>query len=85
MTYLFLQINYYGHLYINNTWFIKPPGMGRGVRNSLPSLGLQVIRTKVSISLQYEKPVIQSSPLAFSTAHFQHYDWSGEEERATGV
>ena len=37
---------------------------GRGVVNSLPSLGLQVIRTKVSISLQCEKPVIQSSPLA---------------------
>ena len=44
----------------------KPPGKGRGVINSLPSLGLQVIRTKVSISLQYEKPVIQSSPLAIS-------------------
>ena len=44
-----------------------PPGMGRGVINSLPSLGLQVMdggEGKVSISLQYEKPVIQSSPLA---------------------
>ena len=40
--------------------------MGRGVINSLPSLGLQVIRTKVSLSLQCEKPVIQSSPLAIS-------------------
>ena len=43
-----------------------PPGMGRGVINSLPSLRLQVIRTKISISLQYEKPVIQFSLLAIS-------------------
>ena len=46
--------------------FVVPPGTGRGVINSLPSLGLQVIRTKVIISLQCEKLVIQSSPLAIS-------------------
>ena len=34
--------------------------MGRGVINSLPSLGLQVIRTKVSLSLQYEKQTSHS-------------------------
>ena len=43
--------------------------MGRGVINSLPSLGLQVMKGgkgKVSISLQCEKPVIQSSYQAIS-------------------
>ena len=57
--------------------------MGRGVINSLPSLKLQVIRTKVSISLQYETPVIQSSPLAISIPPTSSIttETSGEEDR----
>ena len=67
--------------------------MGRGVINSLPSLGLQVIRTKVDISLQYEKSVIQSSPLAISvpptssitTEVGKRNDWSsGLRKRSPG-